>query len=173
MSHPQPPIREPTSKETDQYKKTLHAAAIGTLIVAPVLALLPPRKLDFYTISLCGMGAYSGNYLWRERTGKSIWQRAVENQGDSSLPTERAREYNRQYKLQQEEQMRKDGKQAQQGVLEKVWMGAETEGWKERREKEVQEKLKEGKGYGDIITDQIWDVWTWGKSGGKNEEEKK
>lgn len=51
----------------------------------------------------------------------------------------------------------------------KVWYGSEDrDGWKEKRDREVKEKFDEGKGIGDVIMDQIWEVWTWGKS-----EEKK
>lgn len=52
--------------------------------------------------------------------------------------------------------------------LEKVWMGDEKSGWKERRLAEEQEKISRGEGYGGMIMDQIWEVWNWGK--GKGEE---
>ena len=101
MSHPQAPTRQPTPEETQSYTTTLHRAALGTLVVAPALALLPPRKLDLFTLSLGGMTVFSANHLYRERYGRSIWERAAASsvQGDSSLPTERAREYNRQHRL--------------------------------------------------------------------------
>lgn len=54
------------------------------------------------------------------------------------------------------------------GLLEKVWMGSEGKDWKEKRDKREKEALEEGKGYGDLILDQIWEVWSWGKD--KNEE---
>ena len=41
-------------------------------------------------------------------------------------------------------------------------MGGETEGWKERRLREEQEKINQGEGYGSMIMDQIWEVWNWG-----------
>ena len=44
------------------------------------------------------------------------------------------------------------------------------EDWKAERLKEEQEKLDQGEGYGDMIKDQIWDVWTWGQ--GQAEEVK-
>ena len=52
------------------------------------------------------------------------------------------------------------------GVLaqaEQLWMGHETEGWKERRLREEQEALAEGKGYWDLIAEQVWEVWNWGR----------
>jgi hypothetical protein len=44
-----------------------------------------------------------------------------------------------------------------------IWMGRETEGWQERRLKEERERLANGEGYGDMIMDQIWEVWNWGE----------
>lgn len=38
-----------------------------------------------------------------------------------------------------------------------------------QREKEIKDDLEEGKGLGDMITDQIWEVWNWGK--GKDDED--
>ena len=55
------------------------------------------------------------------------------------------------------------------GLSQKLWMGSEKVGWKEKRLREEREALEEGRGYGGLIMDQIWDVWTWGK--GKEEEE--
>ena len=48
-------------------------ALIG-LVACPALALLPPRKVDFYTVGLITATGYSANFLIRERTGRSIWQ---------------------------------------------------------------------------------------------------
>ncbi|KAH0128795.1 hypothetical protein KCU66_g4696, partial [Aureobasidium melanogenum] len=54
--------------------------------------------------------------------------------------------------------------QNKQNILEQVYYGNEKpEGWRERRAQEDQKALAEGKGLSDIILDQIWDVWTWGK----------
>ena len=187
MSHPQPPTRQPTGDETKNYARTMHNAAIGILIAAPVLALLPPRKLDVYTASLMGLTGFSVNYLHRERYGKSILQRmrgpiteapAANDTGSwmagTEMPSERAREFQRQFKLQQATKSGlslKDAEQAEKdkkGVLDQVWYGEEKkQGWNERREQEIQTKMAEGKGYGDIIMDQIWEVWTWGKKDGE------
>lgn len=56
--------------------------------------------------------------------------------------------------------------------LEKVWMGSEKPGWRERRLAEEQEKISQGEGYGGMIMDQIWEVWNWGKEKGEELEEK-
>ncbi|KAI5201700.1 hypothetical protein E4T42_04288 [Aureobasidium subglaciale] len=177
MSHPQEPTRQPTVDETERYKVTLHRAAIACLFVCPALAALPPRKLDFYTISLIGMTGFSGNYLYRESQGQSIWKviggskaEDMRPKGDTSLPTDKAREFQRQMKLQREARTAGDNNalEATQGdkqnILEQVYYGKEKpEGWRERRAQEDQKALAEGKGLSDIILDQIWDVWTWGK----------
>ncbi|KAJ5457936.1 hypothetical protein N7475_009324 [Penicillium sp. IBT 31633x] len=55
----------------------------------------------------------------------------------------------------------------EKGVVQRVWMGGESEGWRERRLREEQKALSEGKGYGDLIQEHIWDVWTWGGKDGK------
>ncbi|KAG9696461.1 hypothetical protein KCU95_g4303, partial [Aureobasidium melanogenum] len=177
MSHPQEPTRQPTVDETERYKVTLHRAAIACLIVCPAIAALPPRKLDFYTISLVGMTGFSANYLYRESQGQSIWKviggskaEEMRPKGDTSLPTDKAREFQRQMKLQREARAAGDNsgveaaQQNKQNILEQVYYGNEKpEGWRERRAQEDQKALAEGKGLSDIILDQIWDVWTWGK----------
>ena len=183
MSHPQAPIRDPTPTETKSYATTLHRAAIFTLVVCPCLAALPPRKFDAYTIGLVGLTGFSANYLYKESRGHSIWhviggqkaeglRKEVVGDSDGSLPTERAREFQRQMKERKEAQAIAEGrelpkKEPEKGsIIDQVYYGSEQpEGWKERRLREDNEKLAQGKGYGDIILEQIWDVWTWGKSG--------
>ncbi|QSZ36918.1 hypothetical protein DSL72_009008 [Monilinia vaccinii-corymbosi] len=54
-----------------------------------------------------------------------------------------------------------------EGILEKIWLGGEGKDWKEKRDQKEKEALKAGKGYGDLIMEQIWEVW----SGGKKEME--
>lgn len=86
------------------------------------------------------------------------------------LPTARAKEVQAQFRAARE---RQDGggdggggsdNRKDEGVLDKMWYGHEDrDGWKEKRDKEVREKLEEGKGIGDVILDQIWEVWNWRK----------
>lgn len=35
--------------------------------------------------------------------------------------------------------------------------------WKKERDEREKEALEEGKGYADMISEQIWEVWNWGK----------
>lgn len=57
----------------------------------------------------------------------------------------------------------------EKGLVGRLWMGGEEEGWKERRDREEREALEEGRGYGGLILDQIWEVWNWGEGKGKGE----
>lgn len=89
----------------------------------------------------------------------------------SSLPTEKARETSRILKEREEaERARRQGVEAlgteKKGLLGKLWMGEEEEGWKERRLEEERRALEEGKSYTDIILEQIWEVWNWDKKKG-------
>lgn len=166
MSHPQPPQRQPTTTETNQYVKALHNTALVAVFACPVLALLPPRKLDFYTFGLGGATIFSANFLLRERTGRSIWQHIRPLQQGHDLPqessivsaTERA---NLNMELQQTSaelrRIKDDGGSVAQQVR------SQRDAWKAQREKEIRDDLEEGKGYQDMILDQIWEVWNWGK----------
>ncbi|KAL1965763.1 hypothetical protein VTN77DRAFT_5263 [Rasamsonia byssochlamydoides] len=99
----------------------------------------------------------------------------------SSLPSERAQEIQAKLRAARDAQIReassgsgsvseevlaklKARQQQERSLGERIWMGNETEGWKERRLREEQKALEEGKGYGDLILDHIWEVWNWGKT---------
>lgn len=69
----------------------------------------------------------------------------------------------------QVEKMRQD---KERSMLQKVWYGQEGENWKQKRDEKEKKALEEGKGYGDLIIDQIWEVWNWGKTEEGNEDEK-
>lgn len=68
-STPQPP-----SSQTDT-TKLLHNISLAAIIVCPALILLPPRKLDIYTITLLSGTLVGGNQLVRDYTGRSIINR--------------------------------------------------------------------------------------------------
>ncbi|RAL59290.1 hypothetical protein DID88_007003 [Monilinia fructigena] len=42
-----------------------------------------------------------------------------------------------------------------ESVLEKIWLGGEGKDWKEKRDQKEKEALEAGKGYGDLIMEQI------------------
>lgn len=173
------PPSTPIPNATEKYARAIHNASLASVIIAPILALLPPRKLDLYTLALGALTVYSGNRLFRESYGRSFYERPVATNAtplsmfsrDTELPTDRAREFQRRYKADQEAIARAQGNEqtplqkelAGRSFLEKAWYGQEPQqGWQAKREEEVQSKLAAGKGYGDIIMDQIWDVWSWG-----------
>ncbi|CEL08841.1 hypothetical protein BJX68DRAFT_263462 [Aspergillus pseudodeflectus] len=177
------------TREAD-FKRFKKYAAIGFLVASPILIALPPRRLDHLTVLHITAFAISANYITRERTGRSIVERIIPASSSSSselmgLPTERAREIQARLRAAQEARMREVGiekeeleklkarQRQEKGVLERVWMGNEEEGWKERRLREEQKALDEGKGYGDMIKEHIWEVWNWGDAKKKTDEEKK
>lgn len=100
----------------------------------------------------------------------------------SGLPSERAQEIQARVRASREKQLREGGlseeeieklrtRQTQEkGMAERVWMGGEEEGWKQRRLREEAEALAEGKGYGALIQEYVSDVWSWGKKDGESKE---
>lgn len=58
---------------------------------------------------------------------------------------------------------KEEDEREERGILEKVWLGGEGDDWKAKRDKREREALEEGRGYGGLIMDQIWEVWNWGK----------
>ncbi|KKK19773.1 hypothetical protein AOCH_003187 [Aspergillus ochraceoroseus] len=160
----------PSSSRDADFRRFKTYAAITFLVAAPVLIALPPRKLDHLTVLLGTAFCVSANHLTRERTGRSILDRIESRVAAHSthspipgftiadLPSERAQEIQAKLRATRDAQIR-DGsvvgeewerlkaRQLQdQGVVERVWMGGETAGWKERRLREEQRALDEGKG---------------------------
>lgn len=187
MANPQPiltPEQRLAREQREKYEKLGRYAAIGGVIVCPAIAFLPPRKLDLYTFAL-GISTYlSADYLANYYTRRGLIENIFaprwpnEPEPTFSLPTSKARELHEenQRKLREIEIMnaQREGKPIppapdRRGVFEKVWMGRETEGWKEKRLAEERRALEEGKGYGGIILDQIWEVWNWGKEENEGE----
>lgn len=173
-------------READ-YARFKNYAALTFLVASPVLIALPPRKLDHLTVLLTGAFCVSANHVTHERTGRSIMNRLESRISRppslvSELPSERAQEIQARLRASREAQLRQGGLskeemeklQARQlqdkPAAERLWMGGESEGWKEKRLREEQKALAEGKGYGDLIKEHIWDVWTWGEKGQSNGE---
>ncbi|RKU41883.1 hypothetical protein DL546_003892 [Coniochaeta pulveracea] len=67
---------------------------------------------------------------------------------EAALPEEERR------KLEERRRAREEGKK---GLISRIWYGGEDEDWKKKRLEEDQKAIQEGKGYGDIIMDQIWE----------------
>ena len=157
MSQHEAPLRQTSVSEAEKYAQATRIAATVAVVACPVLILLPPRKLDFYTIALIGTTGYSANHLIRESTGRSIWQRVMLQQNDpciQSVPTT-----SRSLAAEIQAQSRRpESPKDHVGGLHK-----QREEWKTQRKKEIEEEIEEGKGFGDMIVDQIWEVWNWGK----------
>ncbi|RDW88459.1 hypothetical protein BP6252_00491 [Coleophoma cylindrospora] len=154
-----------------QAQKLKSAVALGALIVCPIVMALPPRKFDVYTLGLLSLTAVGANQVCADYTGSSILERQQrwnDRWANDSLP-EKAREM--QKRLREEKAARLGAsmeaaaaaKEDERTVLKKIWMGDAPEDWKEQRDKREREALEEGKGYGGLIVDQIWEVWNWGK----------
>lgn len=179
MASPPPePTLEQKMHMTDSYHRFVHNTSVAMLLVAPVLIALPPRKLDFYTFALGGIFAVSGNQLLRERNGVGILGllpgRSMEASVVAASQGRRILEEPVTSDASIKEAMR-EGRQTHSKMVEKVKsipMTGDTEGWKERRLKEEQEKLDQGEGYGGMIMDQIWDVWNWGEKKAEQLEDK-
>jgi hypothetical protein len=186
-------VQESRAKDFIRFK---NFAAWTFIVGAPVLLAMPPRKLDLHSFALTSAFAVSANHLYRQRNpaGRGILDETgvrvfannnTEHKEDGpanlfkQLPTERAAEVQAQLRAAKEASLTnqteldkyKATTQFQDRSLpEKIWMGAETEGWKERRLREEQQALAEGKGYGDLIMEHIWDVWNWGKPEDKSDK---
>ena len=188
MATPNPPLDTQIQRSAD-YERFKRYTAYTFLIAAPVLIALPPRKFDHLTVLLAGAFAVSANHITREQTGRSIVERLearISTRPPSifrDLPSDRAQEIQARMRAAREAQIREVGlvgdelekvkarQKQEQGVAQRVWMGGESEGWMERRLREEQKALEEGKGYGDLIQEYIWDVWNWGKKDESEEEE--
>lgn len=156
-----------------------HNSAVIVSVLSPIALLLPGRGRGKFSVqnAILSSGAFWGfNQLAYDYTGKSIVQRSNEkwakilSTGDALpeqakknkalIEAERARR-----RLAQEQADAKAEQEKNGGVLTKIWMGDEKEGWKEKRLEEEKKALEEGKGYGSLIMDQIWEVWNQEKKG--------
>jgi hypothetical protein len=184
LQPPIPPEQRLALEQQARYNRIVRNLCIGGVIVCPLVMILPPRKLDLYTFSL-GVGFYlSADHLFTLNTGRGLVQQFAPKYGFSgidSMPTEKAREMQRVIREEREKGRRLEGARVLSGggeqetpsMLGKIWMGDEKEGWKERRMEEERRALEEGKGYMDMIFEQIWDVWNWDKKKGGDDGSKK
>ncbi|KAL5347937.1 hypothetical protein ACLOAV_007348 [Pseudogymnoascus australis] len=141
-----PPSREAIARQRDLLRYT----SFGALVICPLLIALPPRKMDVYTVAALASTGLSGNYLVGDYTGRTIVDRAKFSA--AGFMAERAEEKKR---VQERTRMGE--------VLGSAADSRPKEGWKAQRDEREKKAVEEGKGYGDLIMDQIWDVWTWGK----------
>lgn len=130
--------------------------------------------------------SYATNILMYDYTGESIYQRFVRRfqsipSSSDGLPekAKRTQELMRLERERREAQLpeaerrrlqeeREKKELAQRSLWEKIWMGNEKGNWKEERAKKDKEALEEGKGYGDLIVEQVKEVFS-SKKGGSDE----
>lgn len=161
--HPPPSLAE---QRAQQYVSAKRNLAIGLCVACPVIALLPPRKLDLYTLALGGVWIASVNHVSGIRSGRTVFQRILEPSPQTG-PSEKY--------LEMQRQLRERGIQGSEkrkgvvGVVDKLWMGDQDEDWKMKRAEREKEVLQSGEGYGTLIMDQIKEVWT-GKKKKEDEE---
>lgn len=168
MSQLQPPSHQPTSPAPDRYANALQTTALVALITCPALALLPPRKLDFYTVGLITATGYSANLLISERTGRSIYQHlGPQRRQQSVIPVTEQANLHRELRNASSEAQRLEKEAGR--VTEELM--SQREAWKAQRAREVEEDLEEGKGLSDMIYDQVWEVWNWRRKRDEEDEE--
>jgi hypothetical protein len=164
-------------------------------VTCPAVILLPPRKFDLYTVGLLTGTLVSANHLTYHYSGRSFatrWSERFNSFASSDTLPPKAVIMQERLKREREERDRKlqdqlklarlRGNDAgpivkeietklQQGneksILQKVWYGQEGEDWKQKRDEREKKALADGRGYGDLIMDQIWEVWNWGQTSEK------
>lgn len=135
-----------------------HGAAWGMLVVCPLVALLPPRRLNFGTTSLGVSWLLSANYLVQERRHRPSIIGVCRTDEDSLAQDKDTgkgeREATTIHKFKDPADQKKSLSQLPTSQVEDT---------RRRRIEYHQDKLDEGAGYGDIIKEQIWDVWNQNK----------
>lgn len=191
---PPPPALEPAPEVADTMavlpprNPFVHNAAIAGAVICPLAMALPPRRLDLRFLVLAGGLSLSTNQLAYAYTGRSIFSRFSSRAAsaldvaplpESALRTQRLLREQKEARDQQQQQQRdkENGDGGDKGgiakMAETVWMGGEGKGWQAKRAAEHARSFEEGKGMGDIIIDQIRDVWggNWKPSSEKVSDE--
>ncbi|KAI9052172.1 hypothetical protein LZ554_003534 [Drepanopeziza brunnea f. sp. 'monogermtubi'] len=169
----------PTPARTPR-ESLIHNLSLASLIVCPIILALPPRRANLTTVLLAGGFLAGSNELAREYSGTSIMDRfgnRMANMTSRDLPP-KALETQRRLREEKERRREEEGREGkgerergremererrERGLLGKVWLGGEGEDWKAKRDAREKAALEEGKGYGGLIMDQIWEVVSWGK----------
>ncbi|PSR90809.1 hypothetical protein BD289DRAFT_430284 [Coniella lustricola] len=173
----QPPT-QPAGPTTASYVRSpdwMHYSAWAGVILGPIALIMPPRRMGLQAVVLATGTSYATNILAYDYTGESIYQRFNRrwyNMVDGGLPEKAritqermrvAREQREaglseeQRRVLQEEREKKE--MAQRSLWQRLWMGNEKSNWREERARQDKEALEEGKGYGDIIVEQVKEVF--------------
>lgn len=171
---------------TSNPKVLVHNLALAGIIICPILLFLPPRKLDSYTWALIAGIAVSGNQLTEHYTGRGFPQRIQDDM--AARRAWAARKYEEMEKNAEIKQRNAEGMmgkmnmgtgEERKGVMEEIHKRQEEEearrakkaNWKVERDRREKEAEEEGRGIGDLITDQMWEVWNWRKRGDNTKDE--
>ncbi|KAI4113194.1 MAG: hypothetical protein LQ338_008218 [Usnochroma carphineum] len=144
---------------------------LSLLIATPILAALPPRKLDFYTFMLGATFVVAAEELTFGSASRRFSPPRLQAQpfaadlqdadGRLSLAaqSDAARQSITSDAAHNDAKTRPliRGKEETgvSGLARKLWYGSEREGWKERRIREEREALEDGRGYGGLIGDAV------------------
>lgn len=116
-------------RQQQRYDGLRYKVSAALLVACPVLALLPPRKIDWYTF---GLG--------------SAWLYCL-----TDVSSAHGRDMLHGFRRKEDIALR----MAQKPEVEGVKVG----GWRGDRIKDFRKREEEAESYGSIIMEQIWDVW--------------
>ncbi|KAL8973087.1 MAG: hypothetical protein Q9197_002491 [Variospora fuerteventurae] len=177
---PSAPIA-PTSPSA-RYSPPLRPLFLSLLVTTPILAALPPRKIDLYTFMLGCTFILSAEELTIGSASRRFSSTTTLRPPPPPLPQQaqpfaaHPQDANEKLPLaaQSEATQRflssdtapedakarflrreREEEAGVAGMARKLWYGSETEGWKERRIREEKEALEEGRGYGELIWDAV------------------
>ena len=176
------PEKPPTEHPLPERIPLIHNAALAGTILVPMVMLLPPRRMDLRFFVLAGTFSIASNQLAYEYTGQSLYAR-FNSRLTGAFTVDLPEGAQRTQRLLREHREREaaaaaakaaagnsqagarsdDDNKGLRGTVRSVWMGSESEGWKEKRLEEHRQALEEGKGLGGIIMDQIAEVFGGGK----------
>lgn len=165
---PTPPPSPPAS--------ILRPIYTALLVTCPIILLLPPRKLDLYTLSLCGVWVVSAEELafgrvagagapGEKKKGRWFGVRGITTTSTTTTSTGKQSEEGEQDTDDRtkggnsEEREENEKKAGLSGLLRNLWMGDEKPGWQRRRLEREKEELESGKSYGEMIMEQVWEVF--------------
>ncbi|KAF6845372.1 rhomboid family membrane protein [Colletotrichum musicola] len=145
----------------------VHNFCLAAAIVSPILMILPPRRMDWRFFMHSTIFSASTNQLIYDWTGHSVYQR-MGARLEAMFPTTMPEKAQRTKQLLREERMRREGLTEEQmraieyqkrNLAQRVWYGSEPEDWDAKRGEEHAKALAEGKGLGDLIAEQVKEVW--------------
>ncbi|KAL8939299.1 MAG: hypothetical protein Q9216_003435 [Gyalolechia sp. 2 TL-2023] len=163
----------PTSPST-KYSPPFRPIFLSLLVVTPILAFLPPRKLDLFTFMLGLTFVISaeelafGSASQRPAARTQLQPFAASPQdAKGSVPLAAQSEAAERYKTSptaphdvKANLIRREKEETGvAGLARKLWYGSETEDWKERRAQEERKALEEGRGYWGLMSDAVRDVF--------------